>query len=73
MFSGRVLRDASGRFRRLTCGVAVERWVSGKRPNAIELVAGMTDEQIAEAAQVLLDYTRAACLWVETRHQYFRG
>lgn len=48
-------------------------WMSGRRPDVVELVAGMTDEQIAEGARVLLDYTRAACTWVEARHQDLRG
>jgi hypothetical protein len=38
----------------------------GERPDVVELVADMNDQQIAEAARVLLDYTETACSWVET-------
>ena len=46
-------------------------WPTGPRPrpDEVELSAGMSDEQIAEAARVLLDYTDKACAWVEARQR----
>lgn len=46
-------------------------WPTGPRPrpDEVELTAGMSEDQIAAAARVLLDYTDRACVWVEARHR----